>query len=107
MTESPRRPPSPEPPSRRFPLLLLAVFAVAWGALAIAPLDRQDWLLENVLVLVAVPLLAWSSSRLRLRDASYAALFVFFLFHAVGAHYTYSEVPVDAWGRPFDHVGQP
>lgn len=97
---APQHRPSPSgTPSRRFPLLLLAVFLVIWGWLAIAPLYRQDWLLENVLVVVAVPVLVWSSSRLRLRDASYAALFVFFVFHAVGAHYTYSEVPVDAWSR--------
>jgi putative membrane protein len=93
------RPASSSATSRRFPLLLLVVFAAVWVWLAIAPLYRQDWLLENVLVVVAVPLLVWSSSRLRLRNGSYVALFVFLLLHAVGAHYTYSEVPVDAWSR--------
>jgi len=94
----PRPPSTPSgTSSRRFPLLLLAVFLAIWGWLAIAPLYRQDWLLENVLVFVAIPLLVWASPRLRLRDRSYVALFVFFVFHAVGSHYTYSEVPIDAW----------
>jgi putative membrane protein len=83
--------------SSRVPAILLAVFAIIWGALAIAPKHRADWWLENVLVFVAIPLLVWSSSRLRLRDRSYVALFVFFVFHAIGSHYTYSEVPIDAW----------
>ncbi|WP_397574261.1 DUF2238 domain-containing protein [Silanimonas sp.] len=85
--------------SSRVPAILLAVFAIIWGALAIAPKHRADWWLENVLVFVAIPLLVWSSSRLRLRNVSYVALFVFFVFHAIGSHYTYSEVPVDAWCR--------
>lgn len=81
----------------RFPLLLLAAFAAIWIALAIAPLYRQDWLLENALVLIAVPLLIYGYRRMRLSNAAYLALFVFFVFHEVGAHYTYSKVPYESW----------
>ena len=89
-------PPSPAS-TRAVPAALLVAYGLIWGALAIAPKHRADWWLENVLVFVAIPLLVWASSRLRLRDRSYAALFVFFVFHAIGSHYTYSEVPIDAW----------
>lgn len=88
----------------RFPLALLATYAVVWLALAIAPWYRQDWLLENVLVLVAVPLLVVTAPRLRFSNAAYLALFAFFLLHAIGAHYTYSLVPYDAWGRALTGV---
>lgn len=81
----------------RFPLLLLAVFLVVAAALGIAPRYRQDWLLENVLVLLALPALVLGFRRLRFSDASYAALFAFLLLHEIGAHYTYSEVPWDRW----------
>jgi len=81
----------------RFPLLLLAVFAMIWIALAVAPRYRQDWLLENGLVLAAVPWLAYSYRRLRLSNAAYLALFVFLTCHEIGAHYTYSEVPYEQW----------
>jgi putative membrane protein len=84
-------------PKWRYPLALLAVYAVAWVALAIDPLYRQDWLLENMLVIVAVPLLVVTAKRLRFSDFTYTCLFVFFLVHAVGAHYTYSLVPYDQW----------
>lgn len=83
--------------SPRLPLALLAAFAAIWIALAVAPLYRQDWLLENALVLIAVPLLVYGYRRLRFSNAAYLALFVFFVFHEVGAHYTYSKVPYDAW----------
>jgi putative membrane protein len=82
-----------------YPLLLLALFAIWFGVLAVAPSYRQDWLLENLLVLIALPLLAWGYRRLRFSNLSYTLMFVFFCLHEVGAHYTYAEVPYDDWFR--------
>lgn len=84
-------------PGPGFPLALLGAYAIVWIALGIEPSYRQDWLLENLLVFVAVPLLVWSYRRLRLSNAAYALLFAFFVLHAIGAHYTYSHVPYDRW----------
>lgn len=74
-----------------------AALAAIWLLLAIDPSYRQDWLLENVLVLIAVPLLARYGPSLRLSDASYVCLFIFFTLHLIGAHYTYAEVPYARW----------
>ena len=81
----------------RYPLVLLALFCVIFVGLAIAPAYRQDWLLENLLVLVAVPSLVLTYRRLRFSNFAYTCLFVFFLLHEIGAHYTYSEVPWREW----------
>ncbi len=81
----------------RYPLALLSIYAVIWIALAIDPVYRHDWLLENVLVLLAVPLLVLTAWRLRFSDFTHTCLFVFFVFHSIGSHYTYSLVPYDAW----------
>ena len=86
-------------PLPRYPLTLLVLFAACWLALAIAPWYRQDWLLENLLVFVALPLLILSYRRLRLSDTAYTLLFVFLALHEVGAHYTYSQVPYDRWAQ--------
>lgn len=83
----------------RYPLVLLAVYAVIWLALAIDPVFRHDWLLENVLVFVSVPLLILTAKRLRFTDFTYTCLFLFFVLHAVGSHYTYALVPYDEWFR--------
>ncbi len=80
-----------------YPVALFAFFAVIFLALGIAPLYREDWLLENILVLVALPLFAFGIRRLRFTNLAYTALFLFFVLHEVGAHYTYSLVPYDAW----------
>jgi putative membrane protein len=83
--------------SDRYPALLLLIFAVIWLTLAWAPVYRQDWLLENLIVLIAVPLLALTYRSLRFSDFAYTCLFAFFVLHEIGAHYTYSEVPWQAW----------
>ena len=75
------------------------LYLVVWLALAFEPKYRQDWALENLLVLVAIPLLIVSYRRLRFSNAAYVCLFAFFCVHAVGAHYTYSEVPYDDWAH--------
>ena len=84
-------------PAERYPAVLLLVFGAIWAALAIAPSYRQDWLLENVLIFVAVPLLVATSRSLRFSNRAYTCMFVFFVLHAIGAHYTYSEVPWREW----------
>lgn len=83
--------------SARYPLLLLSIYVLVWIALAIAPLDRHDWLLENTLPALALPLLLWSWRHIRFSHRTYTLLWLFMLLHAVGAHYTYAKVPYDEW----------
>ena len=97
---NPLRPgPNPEKPfrERRFLQSLCALYVVAWVAAAIRPLDRGDWLLENLLVFAFVPFLVVSYRRRPLSNFSYALLFLFLLQHALGAHYTYAKVPLGDW----------
>ncbi|MGH8198373.1 MAG: DUF2238 domain-containing protein [Steroidobacteraceae bacterium] len=91
-------------PTWRYPFVLLAVYGVVWLALAIDPVFRKDWLLENAMVIVAIPLFVATARRLRFSNFAYTCLFVFFVFHAIGAHYTYSLVPYDDWWRALTSV---
>lgn len=76
---------------------LAAAYAVIWIATAIEPHYRDDWLLENILVAVFLPLLVVGYRRLQLSDLSYLSIAIFMAHHAVGAHYTYAEAPVGFW----------
>lgn len=80
---------------RRYFVILSAIYGVVWVALAIAPHDRSDWALENVLVVVAVILLVFSYKRLLLSRISYTLIFLFLCLHVLGSHWTYSLVPYD------------
>jgi len=74
---------------------LMAIFAVLWLGLAISPLDRGTWLLENALLVATTATLATTWRRMPLSTVSCVLLFVFFCLHAIGAHFTYSLVPYD------------
>jgi putative membrane protein len=82
---------------RRYLILLATIYAAVWIALAIDPVDRADWMLENVLVLVFIAMMAVSYRWLVFSRISYTLMFVFLCVHAIGAHYTYSLVPYDNW----------
>ena len=81
----------------RFVLALFVVFGIEWIVLAIAPYNRQDWALENALVVVLLGAAIASLRWFRLSRVSYLLLFAFACLHEIGAHYTYSEVPYDRW----------
>lgn len=81
----------------RYPVVLGCLFALLWVGLSIAPLYRQDWLLENLLVVPFVLILAVTYRRFPFSRVSYTLIFIFLCLHEIGAHYTYAEVPYDRW----------
>lgn len=83
----------------RYVVLLASLLASLSLALGIAPHDRSDWALENVLVVVLSASLAATYRRFPLSRISYTLIFLFLCLHVVGAHYTYSLVPYDTWWK--------
>jgi putative membrane protein len=81
----------------RYPKVLFALLVALSVGLAINPHDRADWLLENALLFVGVGVLVATRKALPLSRISYTLIFLFLCLHAIGAHYTYSLVPYDAW----------
>ena len=91
---------------------LLGWYGLLWTVLAIAPYDREDWLLENILAIAAVITLAVTYRWFQFSTPSYVLITAFLSLHAIGAHYTYAEVPFGFWlqhtlglsRNPFDRV---
>jgi putative membrane protein len=73
---------------------LIVWLIVLWGITAIDPFNRRDWLLENLLVFIYSALLVITYRRFAFSNLSYLLFSVFLSLHLVGAHYTYSEVPL-------------
>lgn len=82
-----------------YALVLLGLFLAEASWLAMEPLDRKDWLLENVLTLATLVLLVATYRVFPLSRISYTLIFLFLCFHEIGSHYTYAKVPYDAWAR--------
>ncbi len=94
------------------PPILLAGYVVLWVWMAIDPVDRKDWALENILAVAFVATLAATYRRFRFSNGSYTLIAAFLVLHAIGAHYTYAEVPAGFWLKdvfglsrnPFDRL---
>ena len=92
--------------------VLAVVYALVWVITAISPLDRHDWWLENLLVFAVMAVLIGTYRMFPLSDLSYLLITAFLMLHAIGAHYTYSEVPFGFWiqrtfgftRNPFDRI---
>ncbi len=96
-------------PYERFVKMIAAAFAVLWIALAIQPRSRMDWALENVLLVLALPIFIAGCRHRLFSRLSFGLIFVFMCLHEIGAHYSYSRVPYDEWwrsltGRPFNEL---
>ena len=91
----------------RTPPVLHAILAGMFVALAVSPVDRLTWALENAAFAAAIVFLIATRRRAPLSNIAYSLVFVFLALHELGAHYTYSLVPYGDWcarlsGRPVD-----
>ena len=81
----------------RFPLICLLIFAIVFLWAAISPNYRQDWFMESILSLLALPVLILTYKKFRFSNISYALILIFLILQAIGAHYTYAETPLGFW----------
>ena len=79
--------------TNKYQYYCLFFYLAVWIFLAINPKDRFIWFLENLLPLVFVSLLIATYKRFRFSKLSYTLITAFMVMHAIGAHYSYSEVP--------------
>jgi putative membrane protein len=88
------------------PIVLLLLYIPVWVWAAINPLTRIGWVLENILTFVFIPILIWTYYRFRLSNLSYVLIFIFFILHTVGGHYTYEQVPFGWWLKDVLDLGR-
>ncbi|QFZ17642.1 DUF2238 domain-containing protein [Saccharothrix syringae] len=81
-------------PGDRLPVALGVLVLVAVGVSAVHPRSWGTWLLEVAPILLALPLLVWTRRRFPLTPLAYWLVFGHALVLALGAHYTYAEVPL-------------
>jgi len=85
--------------NKRLPGIFLVIFLAAFAISAINPPHPQDFILEHAMTVVFVIFIILTHKAFPLSNLSYCLIFVFIMLHTLGAHYTYSEVPYDAWAQ--------
>ena len=92
---------------RREPLILLIVVCAVFVALGIAPpADRLTWLLENVPIMIGVPILVATYRTFPFTPLTYRLIAVHAIILMVGGYYSYAAVPIGNWVSDAFNLGR-
>ena len=95
-----------------FPIIILSVFAVFWIWFYAAAIDKQDWWIENILVVIFLVYLFFTRKKIQFTNTALVFIFLFLLLHVYGAKmaYTKNELGVflqnkfQLWRNPYDRI---
>jgi putative membrane protein len=75
---------------------LTGIYAVLFLFLAINPIDRPTWFVENFTVWIILGSI-WLlyAKNIRFSNLAYCLMFVLIYLHTIGGHYTFAQVPFD------------
>jgi putative membrane protein len=94
-------------PYPRFPLALLIAMGAAFLLLGWSPkADRFTWFMENLPVLLGLPVLVLTHRRFPLTNLLYALIALHCLVLMVGGYWTYAEVPAGHWVKAWLHLAR-
>ncbi len=93
--------------SHRIPAALLLLTLAAFLLLGWAPkADRFTWFMENLPVLIGVPVLVFTHRRFPLTNLLYGLIALHCLVLMVGGYWTYAEVPAGHWVKGWLHLAR-
>ena len=72
---------------------LIYLFIIIWIIFAISPNDRIIWFAENLLIFFMLPTILYLDKRYDFSNFAFFLLFLFGIFHLIGAYFTYNDVP--------------
>jgi putative membrane protein len=88
--------------SLKFLIWLLVAYAVLFVILAIHPVDRATWLVENLTVwIILTVIITLYLNKIIFTKTAYALMFILIYLHTIGGHWTFAMVPFDWITRLF------
>ena len=91
----------------RIPVCLLISVSLVFVVLGWAPkADRFTWFMENVPVILGVPVLIATHRRFPLTNLLYGLIALHCLVLMVGGYWTYAEVPAGHWVKAWLHLAR-
>ena len=80
---------------RYYPYLLAIGFLVFFILLGIDPLDRSVWIVEVIPIVAVFILLIFTYKKFQFTNISYSLMLCWLVWHTIGGHYTFANVPFD------------
>jgi len=84
--------------------LMIFVFIIFFGLMAISPTNRSQWLADSLSLIVVILILVFTYKWFRFSNLSYLLMLIFFCLHTYAAHYTYEGTPFDHWLKSSFHT---
>jgi len=72
-------------------------FLAVWSNSYIGTTDISNWVLENLLVFIFLPLLIITYRKYQFSDLSYLLICIYLCLHVYGSKYTYADNPFGFW----------
>lgn len=80
-----------------FKKFLIIIFILFWIALAVDPVHRGIWMLENILVISVFPVVLIIDKKYNFTNSTFLSLTVFVILHLFGANMTYEKMTYFTW----------
>src|SRR3989344_8908684 len=77
-----------------YPKVLLILFLIIFLISAVNPNYMIVWVYENIITIVFLFLLIITYKKFKFSNLTYTLLFILLVLHAIGSHYSYSEMPL-------------
>ena len=80
-----------------FKKYVVVFFILIWIALAINPVDRDIWMLENLIVVTIFPVVLWLDKKYNFTNFTFFCMTTFVVLHLFGAYLTYEKMAYFTW----------
>jgi len=76
---------------------LVVIFVIFWIVLAIDPVHRGIWMMENLVVITVFPVALWLDKKYIFTNGTFFSLTFFVILHLFGANLTYEKMAYFSW----------
>ena len=80
---------------RYYPYVLAISFLVFFILFGISPVDRAVWIVEVIPIVAVFILLIFTYKKFQFTNISYSLMLCWLVWHTIGGHYTFANVPFD------------
>ena len=80
---------------RYYPHILASSFLVFFILFGINPVDRAVWIVEVIPIIIVYLFLLSTYKKFKFTNISYSLMIIWMVWHTVGGHYTFANVPFD------------
>jgi len=87
---------------KNFPHTLAISFLIFFILLGISPVDRAVWVIEVVPIIIIYLFLVFTYKKFQFSNLSYGLMSIWLVWHTIGGHYTFANVPFDFITNLFD-----